>query len=115
MRTVTHLAAIAFAGCSAVAYLAMPAAAANPGDLPVNVGDQCQSQYPGGQTFQDATAYVVAPGDAYSWRCQQSSKLIGGGLVSNLAVDPGAYCLRRHLGTPVVIDAGSPGGWVCRP
>ena len=115
MRTVIQMATIALAGCSVATCFGMPVAIANPGDVQVNVGDQCQNQYPGGQTFQDATAYVVAPGDAYSWRCQQSSKLTGGGLVSNLAVDPGAYCTRLHLGTPVVVDPGNPGGWVCRP
>ncbi len=115
LRTVIRTAAIALAGYSTAAWLAMPVAAANPGDTAINVDDQCQNQYPGGQTFLDATAYVVAPGDAYSWRCQQSSNLAGGGMVSNLAVDPGAYCTRLHLGAPIVVDPSSPGGWVCRP
>jgi hypothetical protein len=112
---VFHAVTTALAAASAVACLCAPMAAANPNDIPVNVDAQCRDQYPGGQTFQDATAYVIAPGDAYSWRCQQSSKLPGGGQVSNLAVDPGAYCTRLHLGAPVINDASSPGGWACRP
>lgn len=115
-RTSVAYAAIAVAaGWAAAMSLCVVTADADPGDKPVDVDAQCRSQYPGRDTFLDATAYVVAPGNAYSWRCRQFSSLSGGGVVSNLAVDPSAYCVDRGLGTPVLIDASSPAGWICRP
>lgn len=75
----------------------------------------CQAQYPGRNTpFNDGSAYVVAPGDAYSWRCQQTSRS-GAGAISNLGINPAAYCsMLPNLGRPVPINPGSPDGWVCR-
>ncbi|MCV7270213.1 hypothetical protein H7J62_00005 [Mycobacterium tuberculosis variant bovis] len=104
---VTRAAALLLAACGTA--VSMATAAADPGDTPIDMRDLCRSQYPGNNTFQDATPYVVAPGDAYSWRCKQSST--AGGVVSNLAVDPNVYCTRLSLGTAIV----SAGSWVCRP
>lgn len=75
----------------------------------------CQAQYPGRNTpFNDGSAYVVAPGDAYSWRCQQTSRS-GAGAISNLGINPAAYCsMLPNLGGPALVNAGSPDGWVCR-
>lgn len=101
--------AVFLAACGMAVSMGLPTAAADPGDTVVDMQALCRLQYPGNDTFRDATPYLVAPGDAYSWRCQQSSA--AGGVVSNLAVDPGAYCARLRLGTPVVSAAS----WVCRP
>lgn len=75
----------------------------------------CQAQYPGRNTpFNDGSAYIVAPGDAYSWRCQQTSRS-GAGAISNLGINPAAYCsMSPNLGGPVLKNPGSPDGWVCR-
>lgn len=75
----------------------------------------CRAQYPGTNAFHDGSAYLTAPGDAYSWRCQQVSKSPGGGAISNLGIDPAAYCsIAPNRGAPTLLKPGSSDGWVCR-
>ncbi|MGN2642502.1 hypothetical protein ACTD5D_41275 [Nocardia takedensis] len=65
-------------------------------------------------TAETATPILIAPGDAYSWRCEQRSKLPGGGLISNLPVDANTYCVARNLGYAVPLDPQDPDSWRCR-
>ena len=66
----------------AVTGLTPPAATANPGQL-VDMNAQCAAQYPGGADFRPAEAYLVAPRDAYSWRCKRTSTSPNGGTVTD--------------------------------
>lgn len=80
----------------------------------VDINGQCSTQYPGSLTAEPATAILTAPGDAYSWRCEQRSKLPGGGLISNLPVDANTYCVTHNFGYAVPLDPQDPGSWRCR-
>lgn len=103
--------------CTAALALAFPLPTANAADAPIHQLEMdalCGAQYPGNNIYRDGTAYVVAPGDAYSWRCQQTS--LNGGAISNLGIDPGAFCSMPppNRGEPVLVNPGSSDGWVCR-
>lgn len=76
----------------------------------------CAAQYRGANTaYYDGTAYLTAPGDASSWRCKQESRSPGGGALSNLGIDPAAYCsIAPGGGVPNLVNPGSAQGWVCR-
>lgn len=86
----------------------LPAAAASPGQS-VDMNAQCAAQYPGGADFLPAEAYLVAPRDAYSWRCKRTSTSPNGGTVTDLAVDPNGYCPTGRA-TP---SATNPPSWEC--
>lgn len=76
------------------------------------MNELCRVQYPAAGIYGDGFAYVVAPGDAFSWRCQQPSP---SGALSNLGIDPAAFCrMPPGYGAPTLINPGSSGGWVCR-
>jgi len=82
-------------------------AAPNPGD-PVDMMMQCQNQYPRADGFAAGQAYLVAPRDAYSWRCQRVSESSTGGLIADLPVNPNAYC------APLQARPASDGqNWIC--
>lgn len=89
---------------------AAPAALALPGQL-VDMGDQCRAQYPGNAEFLPAMAYLVAPRDAYSWRCKRISTSPRGGIVTDLAVDPNDYCARHGIGHAMISPI--PPNWEC--
>jgi len=74
---------------------------------------QCAFQYPADEVFQEGSAYVVAPGDAYSWRCQRVAKTPGGGAIADLGVDLANFCARRGA-TAAINDAGNAYSWSCR-
>lgn len=69
----------------------------------------CQAQYPSNGNFDAGHAYLVAPGDASSWRCKQTSTLPGGGAISSLPVDIFGYC--AQLGQQAA--SISPPDWAC--
>lgn len=69
----------------------------------------CQAQYPANGNFDVGHAYLVAPGDASSWRCKQTSTLPGGGAISSLPVDVFGYC--AQLGQQAAPIA--PPDWAC--
>lgn len=96
---------------AAAGFASAPAALAAPGRL-VDMGEQCRAQYPGSADFLPAEAYLVAPRDAYSWRCKRASTSPKGGIVTDLAVDPNAYCSRFNAGH-AVISATNPPNWEC--
>ena len=82
----------------AVAGLACsPVASASPGQI-VDMAEQCREQYPRDAQFLPAEAYLVAPRDAFSWRCKRVSISPKGGIVGDLAVDLNAYCSRINAG-----------------
>ena len=84
-----------------------PAATAY-GSPEIDINAVCQAQYPASGNFDAGHAYLVAPGDAYSWRCMRGS-LPGGAMVGNLPVDVAAYCAQSgKRATP----AASP-NWAC--
>lgn len=93
-----------------LAFSFAPAALAAPG-LIVDMGDQCRAQYPGNADFLPAEAYLVAPRDANSWRCKRVSTSPKGGIVTDLAVDPNAYCARHGVGH--AIPGATPPNWLC--
>lgn len=103
-------------GAAAALALLGPIAAANATDTPIDqpkMDELCFSQYPAASVYGGGFAYVVAPGDAYSWRCQQNAP--NGSALANLGIDPAAYCsLAPGRGAAVLISAGSFNGWVCR-
>lgn len=76
----------------------------------VVMNEVCRTQYPGGPSVADGTAYLVAPGDATSWRCKQDSTVPGGGVVANLTPDVAAYCARQGWGPA---HPGPGNSWVC--
>ncbi len=79
---------------------------------PDQVAEQCAIQYPENAGFAAATAYVAAPGDANSWRCQRLSLAPGGGTISDLSVDVANYCARNNLAAKVMAPGGAL-SWVC--
>lgn len=86
---------------------AVPAVAApNPGD-PVVMAEQCRNQYPAVDGFAAGQAYLVAPRDAFSWRCKRVSE--SGGVIAELPVDPNAYCSPN--GAKPAADGSA--NWVC--
>ncbi|MEV0711586.1 hypothetical protein [Nocardia aurea] len=102
---------------SGVCLLAMwliSAAPATAAETAVDLGTQCATQYPDTPTMFAATPTLVAPGNAYSWRCEQRLKLPGGGVIANLPVDAGRYCADHGLGHAVVLDSDDPQSWRCR-
>lgn len=101
---------VAAALAAVVAVIAAPTVAAAPGRL-VDMGDQCRAEYPADSTFLPAEAYLVAPRDAYSWRCKRISISPKGGIVTDLAVDPNGFCTRHNLGHAVV--SAVPPNWEC--
>jgi hypothetical protein len=68
---------------------------------------QCRNQYPAADGFLDGQAYLVAPRDAYSWRCKRVFPT--GGLIAELSVNPTAYCA-PYTATPA--NNGTP-DWNC--
>lgn len=98
--------------CTAVAATCAIAPAA--ADSPIDPNAQCAYQYPADGAFQAATAYVVAPGDAYSWRCQRVSRAPGGGIIADLSVDLANFCSRQGS-TAAIGDRADAFGWSCRP
>ncbi|MFI6225304.1 hypothetical protein ACIBEH_32495 [Nocardia salmonicida] len=98
----------------AITVMAFTGPLASADEPVVDIAVQCAAQYPGSLTAAPATALLVAPGDAYSWRCEQRSKIPGGGLISNLPVDVNAYCGTRGLGHAVPVDFQDPFSWKCR-
>jgi hypothetical protein len=99
-------------GVLVTAILGAPVASAE--DYGVDMAEQCAVQYPDGLAFFPAYASIVAPHNAYSWRCEQVSKLPGGGVISNLPVDVESFCTRHGLGLAVVLNADDAGSWRCR-
>lgn len=67
--------------------MSSPVATAAPGQPGlVDMDEQCRLQYPGTDGFGIGQSYLVAPSDAYSWRCKRV------GLNAELPVNPQAYC-----------------------
>jgi hypothetical protein len=95
-------------GLTAAVALAQPAVA----DDDQFMNNVCAAQYPEGDNYVGGTAYLIAPGDAFSWRCQQVSKLPGGGAITGLGVDPDAYCRSFHQ-SAVASNPGNPRSWTC--
>jgi hypothetical protein len=116
MSTARRRGWIALAGASMMltgitaGFGSVPAALAMPGRI-VDMGAQCRAQYPGDADFLPAEAYLVAPRDAYSWRCRRISISPRGGIVTDLAVDPDAYCTRLGIGHAVI--SAIPPNWEC--
>jgi hypothetical protein len=97
------------AGATIGAVLPLIAAAPN-AYASSGIADQaCQAQYPANGNFDAGHAYLMAPGDASSWRCKQTSTLPGGGAISSLPVDIPGYC--THLGQQAV--PSTPPDWAC--
>jgi hypothetical protein len=69
-------------------------AVATPGQVidQFQVAALCSSQYPETPTYRAGEAYLVAPRDAYSWRCQRVSTSASGGTITDLPVDPTTLC-----------------------
>lgn len=82
-----------------------PTATAAPGQI-VDMNAVCSIMYPGNSNFRPATAYQVAPRDAYSWRCQRASTSPNGGIITDLAVNPNVVC-------PARVSPSSPPNWEC--
>ena len=90
-----------------------PAAAANPVTITVDqVRMQCEAQYPRNAAFTAGSPYLVAPNDAYSWRCQRLSLAPNGGAITGLGVDLVDFC-QRNSGIAIIDDPRSPEGWRC--
>jgi hypothetical protein len=98
-------------GIAVVGLACSPVASARPGQI-VDMDRQCREQYPRDAQFLPAEAYLVAPRDAFSWRCKRVSISPNGGIVGDLAVDPNAYCSRFNAG-PAVISVARPPNWEC--
>lgn len=79
----------------------------------VMIDQQCRDQYPDSPELGWGTPYLVAPSDAYSWRCQQVSTLPGGGVIGNLPVDIAAWCAARGLPPAEAINDADPYSWRC--
>ena len=94
------------------AFLGCPTAAA--ADVPLDLHAQCATQYPETSHAYAGRPVLIAPGNAYSWRCEQPSKLPGGGLLSSLFLDTDAFCANNHLGHALALDTDNPHSWVCR-
>ena len=103
--------AVAATLAAVAAVMAAPGATAAPGRL-VDMGDQCRAEYPADGAFLPAEAYLVAPRDAYSWRCKRISISPKGGIVTDLAIDPNGFCARHNLGHAVV-SVLLPPNWEC--
>jgi len=95
----------------AAALGSAPAAWAGPGQI-VDMMEQCRAEYPGNADFLPAVAYLVAPRDPFSWRCKRISTSPKGGIVTDLGVDPNAYCARHGAGHAIV-SVISPPNWEC--
>lgn len=76
----------------------------------VVMDDVCSTQYPGSPSAAQGTAYLVAPGDATSWRCKQESTVPGGGVVANLTPNVDAYCSNQGWGPA---HPGPGNSWAC--
>lgn len=97
-----------FAAFSVVMSVPATADPLPPGGLVV-MEDVCEHQYPETPDFHAGVAYLVAPSDAYSWRCKRSSVLAIGGTIADLPVDPRLGCT---TGRAKPIGGSSP-DWVC--
>lgn len=99
---------LTFAATTAVAFTLgqFPAYA----ETGVVMDDVCRAQYPGGPSAADGTSYLVAPGDATSWRCKQDSTVPGGGVVANLTPNVDAYCAAQGWGPA---HPGPGNSWAC--
>lgn len=104
----------AFAGAASLFLNPLPTAHATDTAISQHEMDSlCGAQYPATGPYGDGTAYVVSPGDAYSWRCQQTSP--NSGAISNLGINPAAFCgMPPARGVPALQNPGSSDGWVCR-
>ena len=96
---------------AAAGFVGAPVAMATPA-LIVDMAEQCRIQYPGNARFLPGQAYLVAPRDAFSWRCKRVSVSPDGGLIADLSVDPNAWCTRLNAGR-AVISLTSPPNWQC--
>lgn len=93
-----------FAAAAALSLLLSPLATAAPGQPGmVDMDQQCSIQYPGEDGFGAGRAYLVAPQDAYSWRCRRV------GLSAELSVNPSGYCAPLRA---VPMNDGTP-NWRC--
>lgn len=98
----------------AVGVLGAPGVAAAQGPITApDINGQCASQYPAGGGYQQGSAYVAPPGDAYSWRCRQSTDAAGGATITDLAVDLGAFCTGHGGGRPSAANVADPSSWSC--
>ena len=78
------------------------------GSPEIDIDAVCQAQYPAGDNLDAGHAYLMEPGDAYSWRCRRGS-LPGGAMIGNLPVDVAAYCAQfGQRATPVATP-----NWAC--
>ncbi|WP_418005007.1 hypothetical protein ACNO8X_08995 [Mycobacterium sp. PDNC021] len=102
------LAVALFGGAASALPLAWADPLGGPGQF-VDMGAQCAAQYPGVDGFLQGEAYLVAPGDAYSWRCKRVSASRDGGLIADLSVNPNAFCTSRRA-API---AANPPNWAC--
>ncbi len=102
------LAVALLSGATSVVPFAWGDPVGGPGQF-VDVGAQCAAQYPGVDGFRPGEAYLVAPGDAYSWRCKRVSASRDGGLIADLSVNPNAFCASQHA-API---AANPPNWAC--
>lgn len=107
-RRVSTVAAGLFVSAAAATFAAAPADA----DYSINPDAQCAYQYPADDSFLAASAYVTAPGDAYSWRCQRVSRAPGGGILADLGVDLANFCARQG-DTAAIGDRSDAFSWSC--
>ncbi|WP_133066957.1 hypothetical protein [Mycolicibacterium sphagni] len=107
----TPLGAVLLLIVATAGLLGAPAAMATHA-LIVDMAEQCRIQYPGNAQFLPGQAYLVAPRDAFSWRCKRVSVSPDGGIIADLSVDPDAWCSRLNAGR-AVISLTSPPNWQC--
>lgn len=91
-RAGMYSAALAFTTAVALGFGAPVANAQGFTDL--EIGRQCEVQYPASAGYRAGVAYLAPPGSASSWRCKQVTDPPGGGAITDLAVDLNAYCQR---------------------
>jgi hypothetical protein len=97
-----------------IGALGAPAVAAAQGPITgPDINGQCSLQYPAGGGYQQGSAYIAPPGDAYSWRCRQSADTPGGATITDLAVDLGAFCASHGAGRPSAANVAEPASWSC--
>lgn len=104
-RRPRRFSAVAVCAAALVLMGAYPNASAAPGQL-IDMNLACSMMYPGNADFRPATAYQVAPRDAYSWRCQRTSTSPNGGIITDLSADPNAVC-------PARVSPSNPPQWEC--
>lgn len=90
-----------------------PCAVANPITITADqVRQQCEFQYPANAAFTAGSPYLVAPNDAYSWRCQRLSLAPNGGAITGLGVDLVNFC-QRNNGVANIDDPRRADSWRC--